>query len=648
MRILRRGPDELTGRQREVLALLRRGLTNEEIGRELGISTDGAKFHVSQILSKLQLSSRHEAASLPPEVGARRPWWAGALAPLPLLREVKWSTAASVAGAAVTAAGVVALVVLAWGVFAVRGEAGGPYLVYAHGVGNAEEAEFSYPTIEVVTYDIERHERVAAFELGGAGDYPAQIVAAGDRVVVNLGNGIVSYARDGSDERVVMTRVEQFGVLWTSVSHDGSMVAYTQRGGSWGSEVVIVSLRTGAELLRLSQDSDAFDGLVGYLTQVTWRDDNRAILIRASTGSDRPGGLATVSLSGDVSVHEPEYRLVAPSGRHIATGDMEWCGLGQPMQHELLVRDSITGDVANSVEAHDRNVGWVEWSADGRELLYREYSFTGEEHEGCPAEDESSVTWHVLEIDTGRSIPVDGPAAARARWYGDAVLTYFCGGEPVDEPWCSSGGGEQPLEVRVGSAVLEKAVLGFRVIHQPQVIHGTSSRSLATNANTHHDAELGMTFAYPAEWVRDPAPHPYASCATCRLFGPREATYPYGVQVFHYDGLSEEELACPISCSVGNRAVAPGGVLTLSQTGAVERHIEVAGMDAEQLDIGRQVPLGMLNESWHDTPYDETWTHVRHEGRKIFIVSYSRLGDEEGKRATSDALKLMLSTLRFD
>jgi DNA-binding CsgD family transcriptional regulator len=122
MRLLQRRdrPDELTPRQREVLELLRRGLTNEEIGRELGISADGAKFHVSQILSKLQLSSRHEAASLPSEVGARRPWWA-ALAPLPLLREVKWSTAASVAGAAVTAAGIVAIVVLAWGVWATSG-----------------------------------------------------------------------------------------------------------------------------------------------------------------------------------------------------------------------------------------------------------------------------------------------------------------------------------------------------------------------------------------------------------------------------------------------------------------------------------------------------------------------------------------------
>jgi DNA-binding CsgD family transcriptional regulator len=122
MRLLQRRerPDELTERQREVLALLRRGLTNEEIGQELGISADGAKFHVSEILSKLQLSSRHEAASLPAGTVAPRRWWAG-LAPLPLLRDLRWDWLAYGAGAAVTAAGIVAIVVLAWGVWATGG-----------------------------------------------------------------------------------------------------------------------------------------------------------------------------------------------------------------------------------------------------------------------------------------------------------------------------------------------------------------------------------------------------------------------------------------------------------------------------------------------------------------------------------------------
>ncbi len=37
-------------------------LTNEEIAARLGTSLDGAKYHVSQILSRLGVSSREEAA----------------------------------------------------------------------------------------------------------------------------------------------------------------------------------------------------------------------------------------------------------------------------------------------------------------------------------------------------------------------------------------------------------------------------------------------------------------------------------------------------------------------------------------------------------------------------------------------------------
>ncbi|MGK2964234.1 MAG: helix-turn-helix domain-containing protein [Tepidiformaceae bacterium] len=54
---------ELTSRQREVLNLLARGMTNAQIGERLGISADGAKWHVSEILTKLALSSREEAAA---------------------------------------------------------------------------------------------------------------------------------------------------------------------------------------------------------------------------------------------------------------------------------------------------------------------------------------------------------------------------------------------------------------------------------------------------------------------------------------------------------------------------------------------------------------------------------------------------------
>ncbi len=56
-----REPD-WTPRQRQVLDLLVRGRTNGEIAAELGISLDGAKWHVSEIITCLGVDSRDEAA----------------------------------------------------------------------------------------------------------------------------------------------------------------------------------------------------------------------------------------------------------------------------------------------------------------------------------------------------------------------------------------------------------------------------------------------------------------------------------------------------------------------------------------------------------------------------------------------------------
>ena len=94
---------ELNERQREVLALVSRGLTNAEIGELLGMTLDGAKWNVSEILGKLGLESREQATEYwrwrHAGVWSRVRGWLGA----PLLKVAGAGAAAVVAVGAVAA-----------------------------------------------------------------------------------------------------------------------------------------------------------------------------------------------------------------------------------------------------------------------------------------------------------------------------------------------------------------------------------------------------------------------------------------------------------------------------------------------------------------------------------------------------------------
>jgi DNA-binding NarL/FixJ family response regulator len=54
---------DLTGREMEVLELIVRGQSNKEIGASLSISEATVKSHINNILSKLGVSDRTQAAT---------------------------------------------------------------------------------------------------------------------------------------------------------------------------------------------------------------------------------------------------------------------------------------------------------------------------------------------------------------------------------------------------------------------------------------------------------------------------------------------------------------------------------------------------------------------------------------------------------
>jgi DNA-binding NarL/FixJ family response regulator len=61
--------DSLTGRERDVLAALGRGLSNADLAASLTISEATAKTHVSRVLAKLGCTSRVQAAIIAKEAG---------------------------------------------------------------------------------------------------------------------------------------------------------------------------------------------------------------------------------------------------------------------------------------------------------------------------------------------------------------------------------------------------------------------------------------------------------------------------------------------------------------------------------------------------------------------------------------------------
>jgi NarL family two-component system response regulator LiaR len=75
-----RTPNELTDREIEIIEFVKKRMSNDEIASLLGIRNTTVKFHISNVLSKLHLSTRHDLQEEPNHNGV----WAKFLRPSPV------------------------------------------------------------------------------------------------------------------------------------------------------------------------------------------------------------------------------------------------------------------------------------------------------------------------------------------------------------------------------------------------------------------------------------------------------------------------------------------------------------------------------------------------------------------------------------
>jgi Tol biopolymer transport system component/DNA-binding CsgD family transcriptional regulator len=342
-------PDILTPREWQVLAVLREGLTNEQIAQRLDISFATAKYHVAEIISKLGVQTREEAAAWQPEAAPDR-WWQSALAWLP---RRAWPIAG--AAGALAAVGAVGLVwALSNGV-----ESGAvteltatekpnprPTVIYA-GTSSGPTTAASVPT-EGAPGEV----RLSSITelLSNAGLAPADA-----RPYQPPRNSVVLTAANGLQETEIAYGSNP---VW---SPDGMKLAFAGGGdgpGLGGSTEIYVMNRDGTDSHKVGKYGWAD---ITHCLNVTWSwsQDGRFI----AYSDQQPGKIYVTTSNGS---HEPLFLVDgcdpawSPAHDEIAFVVNESSSLG------IYIGDPISGGIAKRLTS-----GVLpSWSPDGQRLAF--------------------------------------------------------------------------------------------------------------------------------------------------------------------------------------------------------------------------------------------------------------------------------------
>ncbi len=397
-------PDILTPREWEVLGLLREGRSNPEIAKRLGISRAGAKYHVAEILSKLGLSSREEAARWRPE--KHRPWWAVAFGPFSFLRRqathglpVRLSTLALTIS-------VVSVLVLLSGLGLIA------FLLLHYGEETAENAGTAGVSPEPAGLGPVPTTEDASLPLRP--DQPALYVVNEDgtglRKLLDQGDSI-DFAISPHGRRVaVVSRQDEGSTLYVLNLEDGEReeVARVQGylrplgwspDGNWlaiGVSVTPAGEAAGAYLY--SAASDVLEPLaVDSAASLIWTSDSDTAFLYEEYPSETLYRVEISSLQAEEIARAASFRSFAlsPDGRRLAVGCFQ--GDGASTDYSISVLETDGSRRRELVRLADEGMLYgghgLSWSPDGDRLAYARLSGV-----------------HVLDLETGASTRLTEPA----------------------------------------------------------------------------------------------------------------------------------------------------------------------------------------------------------------------------------------------
>ncbi len=495
-----------------MLALLREGLTNEQLAERLGITERTAKFHVSEILSKLGVNSREEAAAWQPEERPRLPWRLAATAPLAFV----WRKSSGglnalgivIGGAMVTAAiaGIVLLAVM----------------------------------------------------LSRGGGSPGGLTSVKPRIAFSAGGSIYTVVPDGSDLRKVVPADRGWGNAAPALSPDGTKIAFTRDEDIWIADADGNQARKLAAVAELQTPPDgaASNWSLGAQS-IAWSPDGKHIAY-------------VLGRIGGSGVQELWVMNADGSGqKHLDSGGGVW---EQPV---WLDNDRVSIYVPGKVRVFNAATGAEEdaipFAATGDFSFAAMPALPTNEDEWLvgPITAEGPIT--LGSANAGRKTVATGIAPALAP--GGAAFAYFFG-DTLHIAHVDGGADEQifdlaPLGGRdrfFGEQPTcfpdSGPACSYRL---PEISWAGSAEDTLhyLPALTYYDPAGAFQLKYPGAWVDFAPDLPFRPCSACTILGPAQAEYPYGIRL-----ISEPlEPGCKPSCYDGAGRVEAGDLTHLTVAG---------------------------------------------------------------------------------